>query len=243
MASNIGDIRNGIPPRVQDDANKLSSVAGNGAVDLTKDVDAAIFAALEKYGKDRPRERVSRIGGAGTFKYAVSLLTGFIDGSSSVVAVAYPHLTTDQNLAWLDDDEFGLVRDNSGLYLWFASASPTASEFFLVVYTTPHTLDTTTSTVPAGDDEALKDLAAAECHDMLAAFYSKSTDDSIMADTVHHLSKAAEHRANAKRYRESYAAKLGGNQPTLAAFAMADLDNTFGDQARTDRFFHGRRRF
>lgn len=247
MAANIGDIRAGIPPRLQDDAAKLSSVAGNGAVDATKDVDAAILAALEKYSKDWPRERVARVAGTGTFKYPLTggsaVLPGFIDGFSGVSRVAYPHLTTDQELAWLEADEFALVRDADGYWLWFTTARPAATEFFLAPYTVPHTLDASASTVPSADDEALKDLAAAECHDMLAAFYSKSTDDSIMADTVHHLSKAAEHRANAKRYRESYKAKLGGDEPTRAAFAIVDADSAFGDQTRTDRFFHGRRRF
>lgn len=240
MASNIGDIRNKVTPRLQDEVGKLSV-----APPMTCEVDRAILGALEKYSKDRPRERAARVAGTGAFKYALTgapVLPGFIDGSSGVARVAYPHLTTDQRLPWLEDDEVGIVRDADGLWLWFAAATPSAAEFFLAIYTVPHTLDETSSTVPATDDEALADLGAAEGHDMLAALYSKATDGAHSADTVNHMSKAAEHRAMATRYRKSYAEKIGSEGATKGAFAMAEADQAFSNEARDDFFFHGRRR-
>jgi hypothetical protein len=234
MASNIGDIRNKVIPRLKGDSHLTSAPGG--------DVDAAILSAVEEYQKTYPLEKVLKIAGDGGFKYAIASLTGFVDGFSSVKQVAYPYVTTDQIPAWLEGDEFGLVRNESGLFLWFPLAKPAGTEFFLVVFTIPHTASASAWTPPATDDEALADLAAAYACDALATFYSQSTDASLTADSVQHLTKAAEYRASARRYRDSYKAKINAGHADVPAMAIGEIDRTFGTTQGHDYFFHGRRR-
>jgi hypothetical protein len=219
-----------------DGAGKLTSTPGG-------DIDAAILSAVEEHQKTYPLEKVLKIAGDGGFKYAVSSLTGFVDGFSAIRQVAYPYVTTDQIPAWLDDDEFGLVRNESGLFLWFPTAKPAASEFFLVVFTIPHTATVGAWTLPATDDEALADLSAAYCCDALASYYSQSTDNTWSADSVNHLAKSAEYRANAKRFRDSYKSKINAGEADVPAIAMGEIDRSFGTVLGHDYFFHGRRRF
>jgi hypothetical protein len=235
MASNIGDIRAKVTPRLQDAGANLSATPGG-------DVDVAIQAAVGEYQREHPLEKAVRIAGSGAFKYAISGLTGFVDGSSGLLGVAYPHATTDQFLNFLEDDAFGIVRDDTGAFLWFVSARPATGEFFLVVFTAPHTVSATVWTPPASDDEALADLATAYCFQLLAGRYSQETESSISADVVNRLTKAAEARANARIWREAYASKMSSGSSGSAAVAMGDIDRFFGTQQGHDYFFHGGRR-
>jgi len=238
MAANIGEIRLGVSARIQDDDGKLSITP-----DLLCEVDRAILSALEQYSKDRPLEKAVRIAGTATFKYAVSGLTGFIDGFSSVLGIAYPHLAADQQLAFLEDDEFLLQRDDSGLFLWFTQARPAASEFFLAAFTAPHTLNASTSTIPVSDDQAVMDLGAAFACDQLAALYAKDIDSSISADAVDRRTKSDNYRSMAASLRKSYAAKMQTGESGRAAGTLAEIDRGFGNMVGTDYFFHGKRRF
>jgi len=238
MAANIGEIRAGVSARIKDTDARLST-----SPDMTCDVDRAILSALEQYGKDRPLEKAARVAGTGAFKYLASGLTGFVDGFSAIVAVAYPHLTTDQLLAGLEDDQFQLRRDETGLYLWFTTAIPAATEHFLVAFTAPHTLNASTSTVPASDDQALMDLGAAFACDLLAQLYAKDIDTSITADSVDRRTKSDNYRSMAASWRKAYAAKMQTGESGRAAGALVEIDRGFGNATGTDYFFHGRRRF
>lgn len=235
MASNIGDIRIKLPSRIKDGAEQLSVSPGG-------DLDTAIISAVAEYSREHPQEKAVRIAGTGAFKYAIAGLTGFVDGFSGVLGVAYPHLTTDQFLPWLQTEEFAVMRDDSGVFLWFGRAIPATGEFFLVVFTAPHVANASTWTPPATDDEALADLAAANCFDYLAALYSQEVDSSVGADVVNRISKAAEYRANARRYRESYTTKMSSGAAGTAAVAMGDIDRFYGTQQGHEYFFHGGRR-
>ncbi len=238
MAANIGDIRSKVSARIKDIDSRLTITP-----DLTCDVDRAILAALEQYEKERPLQKTVKLAGAGGFDYAASSLSGFVDGFSVVTDVVYPYLSTDQILARLERDEWGLVRLDTGLKLRFFVARPTAAEDFLAFFTAPHTLNAGSSTVPATDDEALSDLGAAFACDQLAALYAKDVDSSLGADSVDRRSKSDNYRSMAASYRKSYAAKMETESAGQAAFAMADVDRAFGNSTGTDYLFHGRVRF
>jgi hypothetical protein len=234
MASNIGDFRTKVGNRIKDAAAKL----------VQADVDAAIVGALEEYSKARPRERVILLTGTGAFDYLASGLTGFVDGFApgGVRSIVYPWDATTPTPTFLDSDQFGLIRLVAGLTLRFLSARPTAAQQFLVTYTTPHTVDVSTSSVSVADDETLSDLAACYACEALAGFYSQSTDGSISADSVDHRSKADMYRSQAKRWRDAYAAKMQGDDADEAAFAVSDVPvGSFSNRPADRLFFHGSR--
>lgn len=238
MAANIAEIQTKVSSRIQDKAGRLSTTP------LTGDVARCILAALEQYGKDRPLVVVLEIEGAGAFDYPVADLAGFVDGFSSIERIVYPYDEDDQSDEALDAEAYTIKRLPAGLVLRFLEASPAEAESFLVEFTRPHTLDASTSTVPAADDEALADLAAAHCCEELAAHYAQSTDSSISADSVDRRSQSAEYRALAKVYANRYADKVGkGEAKPKAAGRHVEVDRGFAGRRREDYLFHGRRYF
>jgi hypothetical protein len=238
MAANISELRPGVQSRFQDPALKLSQA----------DVDTAIASAVAQYQRIRPRELTVKLDGDGGFDYAVALITGgtptgaFVDGFSSILGVAYPYVSTDQQLSDLEPEDFGLVRLDTGLKLRFAVARPAATEDFLVLFTLPHTVNATHSTIRSSDDEAIKDLAAAICCEFLAALYSQETDGSIAADTVDRSGKSDSYRAQALLLRKQFDLKIEASGAQAAAFAVADIDRPgFGHRGHLDYLMHDRR--
>jgi hypothetical protein len=237
MASNLGDILVKVETRIQDTAKKLVQKA-----DLTGDIAEGIKAALERYSKDRPRERAIRVQGTGAFRYgAAAVLTGYVVGFSSVMRVAYPHVTTDAEPAFLEDGTWEVRLDYDDVaYLVFKTATPSASEYFAAWYTAPHTLNATTCTIPALDDEAFADLAAAEAFYKLAARFVQTVDGSVDADVTDRRTRADIYRSLGKDFEAKYRSRMqGGDTPLKAASYITELDRTFGDGVH-DHFFHGR---
>lgn len=235
MASTLATFVGKLESRIKDGAAKLSEAEKN----------AAILAALEEYSKARPYRRAELVTGTAAFDYALEgatpKLSAWRDTLSAIVSIIYPWSATSAVPPVLDSDEYAVLRLSTGLVLRFFSATPTAAQQFLVEYTTLHTADATTSTVPTADEEALSDLCAAYACDTLASFYCQATDGSFAADTVAHLSKAQEYRAQAKRWRDAYLAKMGGDSADSPASAAAAVASVF-PTAQGDRyFFHGGR--
>lgn len=235
----IADIRSRVLLRVKDAAKSLD------ADGVTETVDASIASAVEEYGKVRPRETATVCDGTGTFKYSLTaanpILTGFDASLSSITSIAYPYTTTTADLTLLEDYEWRIQQLADGLWLWFITATPSASEDFLVTWTLPHTCSGSSLTVAASDYEAVADLAASHAFLAMSGIYVQSLDNSIAADSVNRQSKAAEYRSLAAQYRKAYDLKMGSGVATGPAFAIGDMDRA--DGAGEDYFFHGRRRF
>jgi hypothetical protein len=243
MASNIGEIRSGVigpdglGGRVKDAAGKLSRVPA-----LSCDVDVAILAAAEEYSKARPREIALLVTGTAGFDYPVATkLPGWSDGFSSISSIVYPWSATSATPPVLDTERYAIVRLSTGLVLRFFDVVPTVAEQFHATFSAPHTLSVSTCTVRPSDDEALKDLAAAHCCEILAGYYNQVTDSAIAADAVDRRSLSDMYRSQAKRWRESYDAKMQADKSDGAAFAVATIETRFGNQQRSDYFSHGRR--
>lgn len=247
MATTIADIRQKVQARIQDDGSKLTLTA------LTGDVDRAILAAVAQYSQDRPREVVVTKAGDGGFDYALSAFgaaaigsvasTQFVDGFSDLLDLVFPYTSTDQGFEGLDADDYELVRLPSGLTLRFLADKPATTETMLLRYTRPHDLDGSLSTLPASDEEAVADLGAAFCCEELAAVYAQAKDSSLAADTSDHRNKSDLYRSLATRYADRYDEKMGQAEGAAAAAAThVEIDRGFTDRAKTDYFFHGRRR-
>lgn len=235
MASTIQDIDAGVVPRIQDAAGKLNQPARF----------SAIASAVAEYQIVRPRTLVIALTGTGVFDYAVSALTGWVDGFSTLLRVVGPVASGDANPPALETDTVEIVlKPTTGNVLRFRDRVPSSSEVYHVYFTAPHTLSTSTCTIPVQDDQALMDLAAHYCCLKLKAFYSQPTDGSFEADTVDHGGNAERYATLASDYRKSYDQKLSlgdDNKAEEAAFAMSEIDrNGFGNRGRFDLHFHGR---
>jgi hypothetical protein len=235
MASTLSTFREKVKPRLQDAAAKLDSEA----------LDKAIMGAVAHYQQARPRRLAQLVDGAGVFDYQLDgttpKLASWVDGISAILEVIYPWDAAAARPPVLDISRYCVLRLSTGLFLRFLDVTPTAAQKFHVLYSSAHVVIEGSSSVPAADEEALADLATAYACDALAGFYSQSTDGSLSADTVAHLTKAQEYRAQAKRWREAYAAKLGGDAADAPASGASAVMSVFGSIGREGYFFHGQR--
>jgi hypothetical protein len=219
-------------------------------------LEAATDAALSQFSSARPREVVAKVAGAGTFDYPLTGLSAILAAwsvdFSQVLGLIFPYDSTVQTQEELQADRYGVVRLDTGDVLRFFEDTPAAAQFMLIRHSARHAVTDDvvgppavlgTSTIAAGDLEAVADLVAAYCCDALASYYCQSTDSTISADTVNRMSKAQEYRSQAKQFRTAYADKMRGDAPEnlrpAGGFTHSDsrFSNTVGDQF----FFHVRR--
>jgi hypothetical protein len=241
----FSDFETGVASRIQATGGKLNQT----------DQDDAITQAVKRYSKDRPREMVSDIVGAGSAYLA--LPTGpstppeqFEDGFSIVRAIEFP--VGDLPPTYLEDFEWLMYRTPAGLKIALTGMVPQASDTLRVTWTVRHNQGTTGSqavatTVPDADFEAVCDLAASFCCDKLSAVYARTNDPTIQADAVNYRSKAQEYASLGKQFKKRYDDHIGiedsgagGGSPTAGAIAIGDMNLTQG--SGVDRLTHRRPR-
>jgi hypothetical protein len=233
MASNIAEIDAKVVARIQDTDSRLS---------LSQRYDA-IGNARSEYEATRPRQRSVVIVGTGSFDYAISNLPGFVYGVSTILGLMYPYDAAVARNPLLSVERYALANLPGGVFLRFLDDVPAASQSFLVNYTTTHTLSVSTSTVPEADDDSIADLGAAFCCQMLAAYYSQTSEGTIQADSVNRGGRNELYAKLAKMYRESYERKLGlgDNKPAQAAMAVVDMNPPFSSSTNESLLFRDRR--
>jgi hypothetical protein len=171
--------------------------------------DRALAAAVQRYGRDRPRRLVADVTS--------------VDGRTlALPAAADPdqpfqleHPIDDDPPAYLDADD------------WIVYRGPTTTEIRLVgslaagavvrmTYGASHVVDATTDTIPVRDREAVACYAAATLADMMALRTAGDGSPTIGADSVDHGSKSSNYAARANRLRQRYFELLGIDPKRLA---------------------------
>lgn len=194
------------------------------------DYENAVVEALKGYSKHRPRHVADDLTGTGA--HDLDLPADWSEGSSSVVSVEYPVGLIPEEL--IDPRDFRLYRTPAGLKLRLLAVAPPETDTVRILYTAPHT----EATIPAADEEAVANLAAAVCLRQLAARYGQTSDPTIGADVVNYRSKADEFRRLAQAYEERAFAHLGIGIKTDTAAASVTAP---APDAKRPRLTHGRR--
>ena len=182
----------------------------------------AIAAALERYGKHRPKETPADLNGEDG--HDLTLPAGFVDGFSRLLSVEYPVDQVPEEI--LDPGHWKLYRSPTGLKLRLLYEEPTAAETVRITYTAVRL----EADIVTGDADAVANLAAAICLRTLAALYGQTSDPTIQADVVNYRSKLDEFRRLADSLESEYTRHLGidagGGSP--AAMAMAVPETRLG---------------
>ena len=202
-------------------------------------MDKAIAKAVRIYSGHRPRLLVADIAGADTFKYALSVLSGWDDDFSTVKLVEHPVDDSSAEKTFLDNEEWRIYQAPGGKELHLSSDAA-SGETIRVTYTAMHSCGYDTCTIPAADEIAVQSLAAAYFCRMLAAAYAESSDSTIAADSVDHQSKPREYESQAKAFEREYAQDIGlkPGKPGPAC-QVVDLDVNLSNGR--DRLTHPRR--
>jgi len=242
----FSDFETGVTSRIQSTGGKLSQA----------DQDDAITQAVKRYSKDRPRELVTDLVGAGSAY--LTLPTGpsnppeqFEDGFSIVRAIEFP--VGNLPPTYLDGEDWLLYRTPTGLKIALTTLVPQAADTLRVTWTLRHNPGTSgqeavATTVPDADFEAVCDLAASFCCDKLSAVYARTNDSTITADAVNYRTKAQEYASIAKQFKKRYDDHIGiedsgtgaGGSPTAGAISIGDMNLTQG--SGVDRLTHRRPR-
>ena len=101
--------------------------------------------AVQQYSQDRPDLYIKDVSGADTYYYAMSNLTSWVEGFSSVQAIEYPaaDLSADETPQYLDRDQWvdDYWQDVSGTqtrYVRFIDVQPATGDEFRATYTIPY---------------------------------------------------------------------------------------------------------
>ncbi len=188
---------------------KVSDIVRDDAVKLTpEEKDRFIQEALKTYSRHKPREIVKDITGDGAYDYSIAThLTFWSEEFSSIKSIEYP--ADERDPVYLDDDEYMIIRKETGLYLRFLEVSPSAAQKIRVIYIGLHILSDSQNTIPGIHEDALCNLAASLCSGALASAYAHTSDSTITADSVDHMSKSREFAARAKAQKQNYLDQIG----------------------------------
>jgi hypothetical protein len=200
---------------VADDSGKLSD---------PDDLLASATEALNRYSKARPLEVVTDL--LGSDSHDVELPIDWIDGFSAVLQVEFPTGRVPANV--IDRRDYSIYAGPAGKKLRILIAQPDVDESVRVTYTLLHSEDS----VPAGDLEAVANLAASVCCLVLAAKYGNTSDPTIQADVVNYRSKIDEYRRLAQHYEGLYNAYLGIKDDDTVPAAMATALPPESDRVR-----------
>ncbi len=220
--------------------NEVGADEDLGSVSLRDCVKEAVRAG---YSKDRPEEKVVEVTGTGAFDYAITTLTGYVEGFSTITKMEYPVDDTSQEQDFLEEDEWELYRKPSGLFLRFKEATPATSEKFRATFTVPYQFTTSNPSesinIPVTDVDAVSNLAASVAFGRMASKFARESDPTIGADTVDHKSKDSRYRALARDYARMYREHIGKPSEAVAAGGFVDWDPKL--QTGVDRLTHPKR--
>jgi hypothetical protein len=222
---------------------KVSDIVHDDAAKLTsEEKERFIQEAVRIYSKHRPRIIVKEITGDGSYDYPVATNLAFwIADFSAIRSVEYP--ADEREPIFLEegiDKDFTVFQKEAGLYLRFLNDVPSASEKIRVTYTGIHVLSDSESTILEIDQDALCNLAASLSSGALASAYAQTSDSTITADSVDHMSKSREYAARARVQKQTYLDHLGIKEGEAApASAIKDAKTNY--PGGSDRLTHPRR--
>ena len=206
--SSAGEIIALVSGRIKDDSGKIE----------TEEIRSCLTEAVKRYSTHRPAVDVEDIDGDGGHDY--DLPEGWVDGFSAIRSIEYP--IGDIPATLLDAEDYSIYQSPDSLQLRLISDAPPATEEFRVSYTIPRTA----ATILDGDIEAVVNLTASLCCEILANVYAQTSDATIGADIVNYRSKSSEFAARAKRLMALYKEHLGirEDDSTPAAAGVSSLD-------------------
>lgn len=203
------------------------------------EIDNAILAAVKRYSRHKPQSLVHELAGNGGYDY--SLPDDWVQGFSRITQVEYPYDTQCPNVIpqenWILF--LKLVNGTQTLVLRFLTFSPVAGEFARIIYTIPHVVNDSASTVPDIDSDAVCCLAASYCCGVLSRKYSQTSDPTIAADVVNYAAKASSYASRAKELFQAYLDQLGLTEvPASVGTKEFDTGFVWGEEYLSHKSWH-----
>lgn len=187
--------------------------------------------AKRKLDRDRPRRVTATIAGDDGKYYDLSVLTGWVRGTSFIRDVQNPEpiVANDEFPRW-DGNKSWRQIDLSGVEYLFVLAGVSASKNVLVEYELPWSVigidEAVATDLDVRFENALEFLLTALTCLSLASKASGTTDNQVAADFINFGSKEGEYRRTGREWMIKYEEELNisGENPA-AIFASSDYDH------------------
>lgn len=186
-----------------DDAARVASL----------DREGAITAAVERYSKDRPREKVQDV--TPTSSQVLPLPAAWVADFSELKTLEYPIGRVPPEL--IPSDEISLYRNTSAQVIQLATGVAVSANAVRATFTIKHSVTSGEDTIPVGDREPVACYAAAVLCEQLASLYSDEVDSTIQADSARTLSRAERYSKRARELRKRYTDELGVAETKMQA--------------------------
>ncbi len=226
---------------IKDNDSKLTTTTGG-------DLDKILAKAVRDYSRHKPFFIKKKIQGNGTAEYSLSTIFGglWTHGYSQIREIEFPIGEKPKEI--LDKDEYeiyddGTAQDGSNLKLRFIDEQPTATDYFIVEFSSEMDLPVSGSQNFPDTDEHFSNittLAAALACQRLAAVYAQSKDAAISADVINYHDKSAKYSALYKQYLKYYNLSVfGKEEPELSLdAALVEIDLKPKTNERRSALFH-----
>lgn len=203
------------------------------------DKDEFTKEAVAQYSRDRPLLRDSLLTGDGTAQ-SFAVPSDWVDGFSVLLRVE--HEIDQIPKEFIDVRDAVAVERQSNLpRILLLSLTLGSAEQARLLYTAPHAVSASASTVLSNDDDAIANLAASFLARALAAFYAESIDPSIDADIVDHAAKATLFTSIADKLKGKYVEHLQQGEVETGVLVMHEQDVVFSWGRNLLAPNHGRR--
>lgn len=221
----LADYEQLVADLVRDDAGKLTLA----------EKDRKIQLAVERYSKDREREKVEDL--TPTDANTLPLPAAWEADFSRLSSLEYP--IGENPPEYIEPERYATYQSPSATVIKLIDAVAVAAANVRATYTIRHVVSAAVDSIPVGDREPVACYAGAICCDELAAYYSGGTDSTIQADSVEQNSKAREYAARARALRKRYFDELGiDDKRNDAAGVVVNLNQS--DSRGQDRLTHGK---
>jgi len=235
MARYLDTVVDEVRRLIQDDENNLSEELSN-----------LVQHAVDVLSIDAPRLIIEdETGDGATYEWTVP--SSWVEEFSQVIRVEYPAGETGERAPeLLDESDYEVVRTATGTFKWrLLNYTPSTGEKVRFTFTAPHSLTTTSSTIPNRlKESSVIFLAAGLACGALAAHVSQYRDSSIAADTVDYGSRSERYWQAAEKYIDMSGLRISlesSRARTTIPYAEKDLDLTAYSWGRS-MLFHTRRR-
>jgi len=214
--------------RVRESASRFDQPQKHGAIEQ----------AVKRYASVRPRERAQDYAGDGV-AFDFDLPSGWVSDLSVIRKIEYPQ--GKRSPVFLERDDWQFYQTTTVDKIRLIAITPSSGKSLRVLYTAPHIVDVTQSTISSQDEEAVADLASSIGLRDLAAVYANTVDPTIQADSVDYRSKSTEYLKLADSLEKRYRQHLGIDKdaPVQAASSFVDVDQT--DSRGRDKLTHPNR--
>lgn len=168
-----------------------------------------VAQAVRIYSRYRGKKSLLDITGTTDGEFDIALPSTWIDGFSSIKSVEFPYNAANQVPQYLKESDYRIYDGPSGQSLRFTTVKVTPTNAARVVFTVPHTVNISASTIPLYHEDAIANLATSIFADIVAGEFANISRSSLDDVAIDFRLKAQEWQILSDRYKVLFRTDIG----------------------------------